>query len=139
MVSLFGIAGTREELPARITELVRVPVDDRDGLPASICQQCKRRVVPLEKAVQGLADFRKQCQQTYQDLVLSGEPVTLKRTKESSGDVGVSPDIARYRPPLKKQSKAARSLSFDSGMPSYSFIMQLVNIILIIIFSPNRC
>ena len=91
MVSFFGISGRREELPARIVELVRVPVDDRDGLPACICQQCKRLVITLEKAVQGITEFRKQCQQTYQDFVVSGVPVTLKRTKESSSDVGVSP------------------------------------------------
>ena len=57
-------------------------------------------------------------------------PVTLKQTKDSSSiDVGVSPDIARCRPPLKKPSKAAKCLLFDSGMSSYSFIM-LVNMYL---------
>ena len=115
MASLFNTAGIRDELPARITELIRVPVNERDGLPTCICQQCKRRVVALEKAVQGLAEFRKQCQQMYQDFVLSSVPLSLKRTKESSGDVGISPDIARCRPPSKKPSKAVKSLSFDSG------------------------
>ena len=95
----------------------RVPVDDRDRLPTCICQECKRRVVALEKAVQGLTEFRKQCQQTYQGfVVLSSVPLSLNSaTKESSGDVGISPDIARCRPPSKKQSKAVKSLSFDSG------------------------
>ena len=35
MVSLFSTAGIRDKLPARITKLIRVPVDGRDGLPTN--------------------------------------------------------------------------------------------------------
>ena len=44
-----------------LESLSYLPVDNRDGLPACICQQCKHRVVAPEKAVQDLAEFRKQC------------------------------------------------------------------------------
>ena len=49
MVALFSPAGIKEDLPARITDLVQLPVDVHDGLPRSICQACKRRLVTLER------------------------------------------------------------------------------------------
>ena len=114
MVSLFSTAGIRHKLPARITKLIQVPVDDRDRLPTCICQECKHRVVALEKAVQGLTEFESNAN-VHTKTVLSSVPLSLKQTKESSSDVGISPDIARCRPRSKKPSKAVKSLSFDSG------------------------
>lgn len=124
MIAIFSQSGARERLSARIVDLARVPVRQGDGLPATVCQQCKRRLVALEKAVVQLSEFRRQCQDTYQTLVLSPSttsinPVhseSLKRPKESSGSIGVSPDTARCRPPSKRSSGVSRSLlfSFDS-------------------------
>ena len=108
MIAIFSQSGDRERLPTRIVDLARVPVRHGDGLPTTICQPCKRRLVTLEKAVVGLSEFRKQCQDTYQTMVLSSgtasihsnetlQSESLKRPKESSSNIGVSPDTARCR------------------------------------------
>ena len=69
------------------------------------------------KPVVGLNEFCKQCQDTYQTMVLFPGTVStqsnhtvyaqsesLKRPKESSSSIGVSPDTARCRPPSKRPS-----------------------------------
>ena len=62
MVAIFSQSDAREELSARIVDLAQVPVRQGDGLPVAICQPCKHHLVALEKAVVGLSDFRKHCQ-----------------------------------------------------------------------------
>ena len=129
MIAIFSQSGDRERLSVRIVDIARVPVRQGDGLPTTICQPCKRRLLALEKAVVGLNEFCKQCQDTYQTMVLFPGTVStqsnhtvyaqsesLKRPKESSSSIGVSPDTARCRPPSKRPSGVARSLlfSFDS-------------------------
>ena len=111
MVALFSPTALKEELPARITDIVQLPVDERNGFPRCICQPCKRRLVTLEKAIVDLRDFRRQAQESYRTFMLA-QVRSLKRTKQSSADVGVSPDTAKARPPSKKPLTAAKRLTF---------------------------
>ena len=111
-IALFSRGSAQQRLSTRITDLLDVSVDANDGLPQGVCEKCKRRLEHLEFAAQDLVDFRKLARDSYTALVPPRGP--LKRTKESSGEIGVSPDIAKSRPPLKKQT-AATSKRLDFG------------------------
>lgn len=74
-------------------------MESTDGLPHIICSKCKRQFLTLEKASEDLAAFRKLAQESFHALSLRGD---LKRKKECSTATGVSPDIVRARPPVKK-------------------------------------
>ena len=110
--SLFSHSSTAQRLASRVSELLQVTIAPHDGLPQHICYVCKRRFESLEKAVKDLEEFRVQASETYGSLAHTRGP--LKRTKESSAVVGVSPDIAKARPPAKKQL-SRRQLDFDHG------------------------
>ena len=71
-------------------------MDAQDGLPSLICDKCKRRFETLERAMHDLTEFRQLAKASL--ITFSG----LKRKKECSVQSGVSPDIARSRPPLKR-------------------------------------
>ena len=79
------------------------PVLD-DHFSSHICESCRSRVVSLEKAVADLAKFK----------LLAGSSLeirTLKRTKDTSGEVGVSPNTVHQRPRAKV---ARKKLIFQS-------------------------
>ena len=100
-VCLFGQAATRQNLPFRISDLLGVPIAKNDSYPEHICEKCKRRLERLEKAAEDLENFRSLANSSYTKLhaCRRGE---LKRTKETSSSVGVSPDTDRNRPASKR-------------------------------------
>ena len=84
-----------------------------------MCPKCKRRLVSLENAAEDLVNFRELAKQSQSALKLWRGP--LKRTKESSSDVGVSPDIYKARPPVKRCSSICRSLDFGQCMYRFNY------------------
>ena len=101
---------------SRISGLLNVVVELEDKIQHYMCPKCKRWLVSLENAAEDLVNFcelAKQCQST---LKLWCGP--LKHTKESSSNVGVSPDIIKARPPVKRCSSTCRSLNFGQRMYS---------------------
>ena len=99
-VCLFGPSANRQSLSSRISDLLDVPIAENDGYPEHVCEKCKRRLERLEKAAEDLENFRSQANSSYIKLrtCRRGE---LKRTKETSSSVGISPDTAKNRPPSK--------------------------------------
>ena len=112
-LSVFSLSSTENvNWPTRIHDLLEVHVDKDDGLPGYVCSSCKRRVEVLEKAATDLAEFQRQAKAVYDALCTTRG--RLKRTKETSGLVGVSPDTAKARPRAKRLL-ASRLLDFGSG------------------------
>ena len=84
---------------SRLGSLLEMEVDAQDGLPSIICDKCKRRFEALEKAMHDLTEFR---QMAKASLIAFSVRGPIKNKKECSVQTGVSPDIARSRPPLKR-------------------------------------
>ena len=112
--SLFTSTGLQHAWASRINRILRVEVATDDGLPKQICRACKTRLEALERAEEDRAAFTDMAKKSYRALVASSRPI--KRTKVSSGDVGISPDTATARPPAKKLS--SRRLDFGSSSPT---------------------
>ena len=89
----------------RINTLLDISVSQDDELPAYICNKCTARIVTLEKAFIDLSDFKKSARACMEQGHHS-----LKRTKATTGEVGMSPNTLRERP----RSKVARRLRFTS-------------------------
>ena len=83
---LFTSAGIQKRWAPRISLLLDIPVE-QEKLSSQICLRCANRVESLEKAVKYLVAF------SFRLNRFTG----LKRTKETSGDVGVSPDTISDR------------------------------------------
>ena len=110
-VRLFSTKAAMERLSLRISDLLDVPVPVNDGHSEYICKRCKQKFDHLERAAEELEEFRCQANQTYDELGLrKGD---LKRIKETSAAVGVSPDTTKNRPPSKKLSR--RHLNFQQS------------------------
>ena len=109
-ISLFRSENIQQTLAARVTALLDVPVVVNDGLSQVICEKCKRRLVRLEKASEELVDFRKTASDNYQSFLPRS---SLKRTKETSAMIGVSPDTQKARPPPKRLT--TRRLDFGQS------------------------
>ena len=99
-VSLYTASSIRNKWPSRIQDLLEVSVSTDDGLPQHICSVYKKRLEVLERAAIDLVDFQRQAR----DAATSLSKRLPKRTKETSGSVGVSPDTARARPRTKRLS-----------------------------------
>ena len=89
--SLFSRFSIAQRLASRVSELLQVTVASHDGLRQHICNVCKRRFESLQKAAKDLEEFRIQASKTYG--LLTHTRGSLKRSKESSAVVGVSPDM----------------------------------------------
>ena len=97
--ALSGLTATRQSLYSRISDLLDVPISVNDGYPEHIIRKkCIRRLERLEKAAEDLENFGSQVTPSYVHVARRGE---LKRTKETSSSVGVSPDTAKNRPQTK--------------------------------------
>lgn len=105
--NLFSAISLKKEWPSRIATLLDVPVSKDDQLPPHVCSTCITRVERLERASTDLADFKRSARYS-----MSLGSRSLKRTKETTGEVGVSPDTLRERP----RSKIARRLQFTSKL-----------------------
>lgn len=104
-VALFSSNDSKQRWAPRISVLLDVPEPSpADMLPAHICGKCRTRIVSLEKALSDLAMFKQLARAS-----LDGRGV--KRTRDTSGSVGVSPDTIRQRPPSKLSKK---KLTFES-------------------------
>ena len=110
---LFSPGALHKKLSSRLGGLLEMNVDAKDGLPSLICEKCKRRFETLEKSVHDLAEFRQMAQDSFVVLSARGN---LKR-KECSLQTGVSSDIARSRPPLKRMT--IRRLQYNSKHHKY--------------------
>ena len=108
MTHLFTRKSLERGWASRIAILLQLdhPVQE-DNLPAHVCSKCLKRVVALEKASIDLAAFRKSSKSVVER---AHQSLRMKRTKETTGEVGVSPHTLRERP----RSKIARRLSFTS-------------------------
>ena len=111
-VALFSCSAVKQKLACRLADLLDVNVNESDGLPQHVCAKCVRRLGSLERAAEDLVNFRSQAVESYRALQPARGP--LKRTKESSAQVGVSPDTVKARPPSKKQL-SRRQLDFDNS------------------------
>ena len=80
--------------PRRISDLLDIPVRPDDNLSSLVCSKGITRVKSLEIASVDLKAFKRSVRSS------------LKRSKETTGEVGVSPNILRERP----RSKVARTL-----------------------------
>ena len=109
--SLVSPWALQNNLSSRLENLIGIQVDSTDGLPHLICSKCKRQFLTLEKASENLTAFRKMAQESFHAFSVRGE---LKRKKECSTAIGVSPDIVRARPPLKRLT--AKRLEFNSKL-----------------------
>ena len=113
-VSLFSRASAKNNLPNRISSLLDVSIDASDGFPQYVCMKCKRRLESLESAAEDLKAFRTQAKDSYASF-LTPMLTPLKRTKESSGEDGVSPDIVQARPRHKRRTTFAEPKRLDFG------------------------
>ena len=103
-IYLFSASAVKNKWASRIGQLLEIPVDK--AITPYMCEMCKGRLINLEKAVADLAAFKDLAKHSREALVkVKG---LLKRTRVTSGDVGVSPDTARQRP----SSKVARRRLF---------------------------
>lgn len=111
--SLFTSMGLVNQWPSRIESLLNVPVSKDDGLPTHICCKCKTRIVNLERARIDLEEFKElaRCSKSALDRVRSTSKCPVKRTRNTSGNVGVSPDTQRERP---KSKLTRKRLDFES-------------------------
>lgn len=105
-VALFKGPGVRQNLPSRISKLIDIPEPAPDDLlPPTICEKCKGLISSLEKA---LVDLNRLKDIAARSLLKTRG---MKRTKETSGEVGVSPDTIRQRP---RSKQARKRLTFES-------------------------
>ena len=93
-ISLFSPRSVQQNLSTRFTQLLGLNIHANDGLPPHICKRCRRQLERLEGAMQDLENFRNLAKESYNALLSRG---SLKRTKGSSGAIGVSPDTAMAR------------------------------------------
>ena len=102
-VHVFSNIGIKNQSAKRITALLDVAVEKDDRISPHVCLMCTRRIVSLEKAN---ADHK-----AFKDLAKSSlQQQSKKRTKETSGETGISPETARLRPSAKL---ARKKLVFD--------------------------
>ena len=84
----------------RISSLLKVAVFQDEKISPHVCTMCTRRLESLEKANADLQAFQELAQR-----LLEAQTNTLKRTRVTSGEVGVSLDTARARPSSKLSRK----------------------------------
>ena len=110
VVGLSTPQATFDNLAARLSTLLQLPVSATDGLSQFVCRSCKHSLLNLEEK---LAVKRSVVRAAYQRAgYVAGIPqiqspsnrssLTLKRPKDTSGGSGVSPATARARPPSKR-------------------------------------
>ena len=105
MTNLFTNKSIEWGWATRISSLLDVAVSQDDHMPPHVCSKCITKVVALEKASVELAEFKRSAANAMQHMQRS-----LKRTKETTGEFGVSPTTQRARP----RSKVPRRLDFTS-------------------------
>ena len=102
-INLFSSSGIQHKWSSRISSLLEVSIDCNDRLSQYFCDNCKNRIVSLEKSLADLTAFRVLAKSSLSKQEKIRGPV--KRYKVTSGSVGVSPDTSRERPPSKLSRK----------------------------------
>ena len=111
-VGLFTTQANFDNLAAKLSVLLQLPISEDDGLSKFACRLCRNSLKGLEK----LAAKRSAVRAVYQSagyvpgaarITLAQIPPnrsysTLKRPKDTSGGSGVSPATAKARPPSKR-------------------------------------
>ena len=115
-MSLFSKKSVERDWACRVSSLLEVPVTREDHLPAYICYKCKTRILSLEKALADLQSFKLSAKSALQHFTARPPVVSLKRAKQTSGNIGVSPDTLRERPCSKLTRKR---LDFSSNNYKY--------------------
>ena len=113
-IHLFTAKGKSNKWASRISTLLDVSVDEDDKISPLVCSMCKRRIVSLENAATDLQAFKQMAQHS---LTALKSRAPLKRTKVTSGSMGVSPDTARERPSSKL---SRRQLVFQCKYSKYT-------------------
>ena len=103
VVALFSSRGVALKLAPRIGKLLEIPEPTPgDGHSSIICQKCNDSLPSLEKAVREIARLK--------DLAKSSLHQGVKRTRETGGNIGISPDTVRQRP---RPKQARKRLTFE--------------------------
>ena len=114
-VFLFSNLSKERRWAQRISGLLEVPVEE-DTAPSHICGRCKTRVLSLERALADLESFKETARLALEHCTSTSNSHETashgqKRRKQTSGEVGMSPDTLREQP----LSKVARNgLEFSS-------------------------
>ena len=114
-IGLFTTQANFDNLAARLSVLLQVPISAHDRLSMFACRLCRDSLKNLEEK---LAAKRSAVRAVYQragyvigvaQISLAQIPPnqassTLKRPKDTSGGAGVSPATAKARPPSKRRT-----------------------------------
>ena len=110
-INLFSQKSNLVNLSSRLSELLQLPVSLSDGLSPYTCRLCRDRLLNLKRK---LANTRDTIRGIYEHASRESQSqLSKKRTKETSGNFGVSPSTAKNQPPRKKIA-ACRTL-FPQG------------------------
>lgn len=112
VVAIFSLKARETRMAHRISQLLDISVCSNDGLPGCICMKCSRRIETLERSAENLKKFKILAQDSYTTLSSRGPN---KRTKDTSTELNVSPDIERARP-LPKRPLSQRQLNFEGKL-----------------------
>ncbi len=118
IVHLFTAKGLEKKWSTRISTILGIRVDKMGRLSPHVCCMCTRRLESLENAAADLQDFKQLAQRSLEVAHATRGPV--KRTRVTSGEVGVSPDTARARPSSKL---SRRQLLFSDPPPPVSSLV----------------
>ena len=87
----------------RVTKLLEVPVSQSDGFPSYICRWCRRCVETIQTKIERLQELITHSYSKFSST-------SRKRTKCTSGSLGVSLATAAARPPTKRTALQRRQL-----------------------------
>ena len=92
-MSLFSKKSVEHDWAWRVSSLLEVPVAREDHLPAyNISAINARPGYYLEKVLADLQSFKLSAKSALQHFTARPPVVSLKRAKQTSGNIGVSPD-----------------------------------------------
>ena len=114
MLSLKSRSAMEEGLPQRMSHLLGIDFCiNLHKFPTSVCRSCKRQFDHIEKALTKLETFKAMARRS---MAFFETRSCLKRTKQCSGTIGVSPEMLRVRPASKRQPLSSRrEINFCNG------------------------
>ena len=98
--ALFSASSLHLDWPQRIHKLLDVDVLSEPGLPSHICKMCKGKFVSLEEKLRKMQILAQESMMKLKERQTGSGG--RKRTKDTSGEVGVSPHTQRVRPQAKR-------------------------------------
>ena len=115
--AIFSKESLQVGLPGRLSSMLGIPVVQNDSCPQRICRACMRKFTSVETHIKQL---QQTAQTTYHKFI--DGPSSRKRTKDTSGTVGVSPHTQRARPPAKRAAPSRLFLQPDSTYTHKNYI-----------------